>query len=121
MSNSTNSFTNPITATVKWFDSQKGYGFIAGPDGDVLVHYRALLQEGFKNLREGDKVQYHQHDTKTGLQVHLWDTGSRWPFLYTDGYVRQKRIYCGLKHEFIMLAALSTGCFSNESCMKYNC
>ena len=46
--------TLPITATVKWFDTKKGFGFIAGPDGDVLVHYRSLLQEGFKNLREGD-------------------------------------------------------------------
>ena len=45
--------SNPtaITATVKWFDTKKGFGFIAGPDGDVLVHYRSLLQEGFKNLR----------------------------------------------------------------------
>ena len=50
--------SNPtaITATVKWFDTKKGFGFIAGPDGDVLVHYRSLLQEGFKNLREGDQV-----------------------------------------------------------------
>ena len=65
MSNS----TNLITATVKWFDTKKGYGFIAAPNGDVLVHYRSLLQEGFKNLREGDQVQYHQHDTETGLQA----------------------------------------------------
>jgi len=46
-----------ITATVKWFDTKKGFGFINGPDGDVLVHYRSLLQEGFKNLREGDQVR----------------------------------------------------------------
>ena len=69
MSNSINPTTNPITATVKWFDTQKGYGFIAGPDGDVLVHYRSLLQEGFKNLREGDQVQYHQIETESGLQA----------------------------------------------------
>ena len=43
MSNSTNPTTILITATVKWFDTQKGYGFINGPDGDVLVHYRSLL------------------------------------------------------------------------------
>ena len=46
-----------------------GFGFIAGPDGDVLVHYRSLLQEGFKNLREGDQVQYRQIETETGLQA----------------------------------------------------
>lgn len=69
MSNSTNPTTNPITATVKWFDTAKGYGFINGPDGDVFVHYRSLLQEGFKNLREGDQVQFTQLDTETGLQA----------------------------------------------------
>lgn len=57
------------TSTVKWFDTKKGYGFIAGPDGDVLVHYRSLIQHGFKNLRKGDKVQYQQHDTETGLKA----------------------------------------------------
>jgi len=61
--------TLPITATVKWFDTTKGYGFINGPDGDVLVHYRSLLQEGFKNLREGDLVQYQQIKTESGLQA----------------------------------------------------
>ena len=61
--------TLPITATVKWFDTKKGFGFINGPDGDVLVHYRSLLQEGFKNLREGDRVQFTQLDTETGLQA----------------------------------------------------
>ena len=61
--------TLPITATVKWFDTKKGFGFIAGPDGDILVHYRSLLQEGFKNLHEGDQVQYQQIETETGLQA----------------------------------------------------
>ena len=61
--------TNLITASVKWLDTQNGYGFIAGPNGYVLVHYRSLLQEGFKNLREGDQVQYYQFDTETGLQA----------------------------------------------------
>ena len=65
MSNS----NNPITATVKWFDTKKGYGFISGPDGDVLVHYRSLQQDGFKNLREGDQVLYYQYDTEKGLQA----------------------------------------------------
>jgi len=65
--------SNPtaITATVKWFDTKKGFGFIAGPDGDVLVHYRSLLQEGFKNLREGDQVQYRQIETETETETGL--------------------------------------------------
>lgn len=69
MRNNPTNNTNPITATVKWFDTKKGFGFIAGPDGDVFVHYRSLLQEGFKNLRDGDQVQFTQLDTETGLQA----------------------------------------------------
>ena len=69
MRNNPTNTINSITATVKWFDTKKGFGFIAGTDGDVFVHYRSLLQEGFKNLREGDQVQFTQLDTETGLQA----------------------------------------------------
>jgi CspA family cold shock protein len=45
--------------TVKWFNSEKGYGFIASPDGpDVFVHYSAIQSEGFRTLDEGDKVEF---------------------------------------------------------------
>ena len=45
--------------TVKWFNSRKGYGFIATPDGsDVFVHYSNIVSEGFKNLEEGDSVTF---------------------------------------------------------------
>jgi len=64
-----NNPTNLITAPVKWFDTNKGFGFIAGPNGDVFVHYRSLLQEGFKNLREGEQVQYQQIETESGLRA----------------------------------------------------
>ncbi len=48
------------TGTVKWFSSQKGYGFITPDDGsaDVFVHHSAILGEGYKNLDEGQKVEY---------------------------------------------------------------
>lgn len=48
------------TGTVKWFNSQKGYGFIQ-PDGggkDVFVHISAVERAGLSSLNEGDKVQY---------------------------------------------------------------
>ena len=60
-----------ITATVKWFDTNKGYGFIDGPDGDVFVHYRSIDpgESGFKNLREGDQVHFTQTKSEKGWQA----------------------------------------------------
>ncbi len=47
------------TGTVKWFDSKKGYGFIEveGSD-DIFVHFSALQQEGYKSLKDGQKVEF---------------------------------------------------------------
>jgi CspA family cold shock protein len=46
--------------TVKWFNAEKGYGFISNDDGsgDVFVHFSAIQCEGFKKLEEGQKVSY---------------------------------------------------------------
>ncbi len=48
------------SGTVKWFDAQKGYGFITNDDGgsDVFVHFSAIVGEGFKTLTEGQKVTF---------------------------------------------------------------
>jgi CspA family cold shock protein len=45
--------------TVKWFNSEKGYGFIAADGGaDVFVHYSAIQMDGFRTLAEGDRVEF---------------------------------------------------------------
>lgn len=55
---------------VKWFNSQKGYGFITKDDGDdVFVHYSAIVGEGFRSLREGDRVEFEVTDGEKGPQA----------------------------------------------------
>ena len=58
------------TGTVKWFNSQKGYGFITRDSGDdVFVHFKAIQGEGYKTLEEGDKVQFEVGESPKGLQA----------------------------------------------------
>lgn len=60
------------TGIVKWFNAGKGFGFIT-PDGegakDVFAHYSAIVMEGFKDLKEGQKVQFIVTDGPKGLQA----------------------------------------------------
>lgn len=56
--------------TVKWFNNQKGYGFISDQDGkDVFVHYSGLDMEGFKTLEEGQEVEFNVIDGAKGPQA----------------------------------------------------
>ncbi|HDS30413.1 MAG TPA: cold shock domain-containing protein [Firmicutes bacterium] len=55
---------------VKWFDAEKGYGFITTQDGkDVFVHYSAIPGEGYRVLVQGDKVQFDLIKSTKGLQA----------------------------------------------------
>jgi CspA family cold shock protein len=57
-----------ITGTVKWFNDSKGFGFIVRDDGgkDVFVHHTAINAQGFKSLREGQKVEFDVVDGQKG-------------------------------------------------------
>ena len=59
-----------MNGTVKWFNADKGYGFITGEDGkDVFVHFSAIQGEGFKTLDEGQKVTYDLVQGNRGMQA----------------------------------------------------
>jgi len=59
-----------ISGTVKWFNDDKGFGFIEREDGkDVFVHHSAIAMEGFKSLKEGQKVTMEVTDGEKGPQA----------------------------------------------------
>jgi CspA family cold shock protein len=59
-----------ILGTVKWFNGSKGYGFIEREEGDdVFVHYSAIIGDGFRNLDEGQRVEFTVEQGAKGLQA----------------------------------------------------
>jgi len=55
---------------VKWFNAAKGYGFITRASGeDVFVHFKSILGEGYKSLKENDNVQFDVETGQKGLQA----------------------------------------------------
>ncbi|MFF8731646.1 cold-shock protein [Streptomyces sp. NPDC015171] len=59
------------TGTVKWFNAEKGFGFITNDDGgpDVFVHFSAIQTTGFKELAEGDKIEFDVTQGQKGPQA----------------------------------------------------
>jgi cold shock protein len=61
---------NMATGTVKWFSSEKGYGFISQEGGpDVFVHYKAIQGQGYRTLEENEPVEFDVQESPKGLQA----------------------------------------------------
>ena len=61
-----------VTGVVKWFSSVKGYGFIKvdGVETDVFVHYTGIIGDGYRNLEEGDRVEFTISQGQKGEEAH---------------------------------------------------
>jgi CspA family cold shock protein len=67
------------TGTVKWFNNAKGYGFVTPDQGgqDVFIHFSAIEMDGYKTLKEGQKVQFELQEGPKGLHAaNLQSVGS---------------------------------------------
>ena len=60
------------TGTVKWFNSQKGYGFISPDDGgkDIFVHYSKITSDGYRSLQEGQRVEFEVGEGTKGPEAN---------------------------------------------------
>lgn len=59
-----------MTGKVKWFNTEKGYGFITSDEGkDIFVHYSAIQADGFRSLEEGQKVSFEIVESDRGQQA----------------------------------------------------
>lgn len=60
-----------LKGSVKWFNEEKGFGFIAQENGgkDVFVHFRSIAGDGFKTLKEGQAVEFDVEESPKGLQA----------------------------------------------------
>ncbi|GLP95230.1 transcription antiterminator/RNA stability regulator CspE [Paraferrimonas sedimenticola] len=64
--------SNSVTGVVKWFNEEKGFGFITPTDGgkDVFVHFRSIVSEGYKSLAEGQQVKFEVEQGQKGPQAN---------------------------------------------------
>lgn len=63
--------SNSVTGLVKWFNQEKGFGFITPTDGgkDVFVHFRSIVSDGYKSLDEGQQVKFDVEEGQKGPQA----------------------------------------------------
>ena len=77
---------------VKWFNEKKGFGFIVDPavNGDIFVHFSAIVTKGFRTLKEGEEVEYELYESLRGcypisFSSDSWDAGNpQWAVALPD-------------------------------------
>ena len=61
-----------MTGTVKWFNAEKGFGFITAEDGqDYFAHFSQIQKDGYKSLDEGEQVEFTAEDSDRGAQATI--------------------------------------------------
>src|ERR687889_206738 len=107
--------------TVKWFNSDKGYGFITPDDGreDLFVHHTGIVGGGFKSLEEGEKVTYEAVQGRRGMQAENVSKGSS-PLSKPDDVARENERVA--LNKLASTSNLSTAALQEiqEICRKYD-
>jgi CspA family cold shock protein len=76
--------------SVKWFNNAKGYGFITRPNGqDLFVHFRSIVAEGYKTLKQGENVQFEIEQGEKGLQATNVVRLDRTALPFVQGFAEQ--------------------------------
>ncbi len=65
--------SDSVTGVVKWFNQEKGFGFVTPTDGgkDVFVHFRAIVSDGYKSLDEGQQVQFSVEQVQKAHKLQM--------------------------------------------------
>jgi CspA family cold shock protein len=101
-----------VTGTVKWFNGAKGFGFIAREGGDdVFVHFSAIQGDGFRNLEEGQRVEFSVEQDRNGLR-----TAMRRPAASADGAMNHGADQPCWSALFVSWRPSESGCARRRMC-----
>ena len=109
-----------MTGTVKWFNAEKGYGFITPDDGseDVFVHFSAIVAEGYKKLLEGQKVTFETEPDPGAPRACALPTW--WPSPRSNLSVQKNRLPQNGRR-FLLFISSCAACAPFRPALRYRC